>query len=254
MKSKPITIIIISLILIAGISFFLIRPVVSSVWSSWNELNRTKEDLKNVDAKVKVLQDLKNNPNVNSVAQIALKYIPKESQAGELVIELTAMAQTNNLKVEETSLEKSKETSKSSEETTSPTPKSQTSPGASPTPSEDKTGGAKEIEFSMKLSGTYPDFMNFLRAVETSSRLIVIKNLSLQMATETVGTEQKSTFTAQTAGVAYYKSDVTVADALANIEISEDTLKKFLNLKTYGIPINLPTESGFGRTNPFENY
>lgn len=247
MKNKPITIIIIiSLILIVGIIFFLIRPVVTSVWSSWNELNNTKEDLKNVEAKVNVLQDLKNNQDINNVAQIALKYIPNETEAGELVIELTAMAQTNNLKVEETSMEKSKQTSKPQEETATP------SPGG--TPSEDKTGGAKEVEFSMKLSGTYPDFMSFLRSVETSARLIVIKNLALQMATETVGNEQKSTFATQIAGVAYYKNDLTIENTLDNVKISENTLKKFLNLKTYGIPINLPTESGFGRTNPFEGY
>lgn len=243
MKSRPITILGITIIIIAGIIFFLIKPVVTSVWSAWDDLGKAKEDLKTVEEKRQILEELKNNREINTVGQIALKYIPKESEAGQLVIELTAIAGANNLKVEETSMEKSKEATSQSEDTskTSPTPQ------ASPTK---EALSIKEVEFSMKLSGTFIDFMNFLRAIDSSSRLISLRNLALQISQA----EKQSTFAAQIAGVAFYKSEVSIADSLENIKISDETVRKFLNLKTYGLPINLPAESGFGRTNPFEGY
>jgi len=240
MKSKPITILGITFIIIAGIIFFLIKPVVTSVWSAWDDLGKAKEDLKTVEEKKQILEELKNNREINAVGQIALKYIPEESEAGQLVIELTAIAGANNLKVEETSMEKSTESSENTSKT-SPTP--QTSPTK-------EAVSIKEVEFSMKLSGTFTDFMNFLRAIDSSSRLIGLRNLALQMSQ----TEEQSTFAAQIAGVAFYKSGTSIADTLENIKVSDETVRKFLNLKTYGLPINLPTESGFGRNNPFEGY
>ncbi len=246
MKTRPITILGITIILVGAISFLAIKPVVTSIWSAWKDLERAKGDLNQVEEKKKILEELKKNPNLSNVGQIALNYIPTEQESGELVIELTAMASANNLKVEETSMEKTKTSSQTSEETTtgkaSPTPK----PSTSTSPS----SGAKEVEFTMKLSGGFSDFMNFLRAIDSSSRLISLKNLSLQITQK----EKQTVFIAQISGVAFYKSNVSIANTLDNIRVSDDTIRKFLNLKTYGAPINLPAESGFGRSNPFENY
>lgn len=243
MKSKPITILGITIIIIAGVIFFLIKPVVVSLWSAWEDLGKAKEDLKTVEEKKQILEELKNNREITTVGQIALKYIPEESEAGQLVIELTAIAGANNLKVEETSMEKSKESTSQSEDTSKTSPTPQTSPTK-------EAVSIKEVEFSMKLSGTFTDFMNFLRSIDSSSRLISLRNLALQMSQ----TEEQSTFAAQIAGVAFYKSEVSIADTLDNVKVSDETVRKFLNLKTYGLPINLPAESGFGRTNPFEGY
>lgn len=245
MKSKPITILGVTILIIAAVVFFLIKPVVSSLWSAWKSLENAKEDLKTVEEKRQILEILEKNKELSSVGQIALKYIPKGSESGQLVIELTAIAGANNLKVEETSMEKSKEsTSTATGETTA---KTSPAPQASPTKT---TSDIKEVEFSMKLSGTFTDFMNFLRAIDTSSRLISLKNIALQMSK----TAEQATFAAQIAGVAFYKSDVSISNTIDNIQVSDDTIRKFLNLKTYGLPINLPAESGFGRTNPFEGY
>jgi len=246
MKSKPITILGVTILIIAAVVFFLIKPVINSLWSAWTSLENAKGDLKTVEEKRQILEILEKNKDLPSVGQIALKYIPEGSESGQLVIELTAIAGANNLKVEETSMEKSQES------TSTPTPE-ETTTKSSPTPqvSPTKTSSdIKEVEFSMKLSGTFSDFMNFLRAIDTSSRLISLKNLALQMSK----TAEQSTFAAQIAGVAFYKSDVSIPNTIDNIKVSDDTIRKFLNLKSYGLPINLPAESGFGRTNPFENY
>lgn len=248
MRSKPITIILITLIFVAAICFFLIRPVATSIWASWKGLQQARNDLVNLAEKKQILEALKNNQDLSNVGEIVLKYIPNESDSGELVVELAAIANNNNLKVEEMSMEKSQET-KTTEETKTPTPKSTPLTQASPTTS--TTGGAKEVDFSLKLSGTYTDLVNFLWGVESSSRLISLKNVAFQMST-TAGQEQN--LSAQIKGVAYYKPDVTLQSTLDNIKVSQETIEKFLNLKTFGSPINLPTESGFGRTNPFENY
>lgn len=252
MRSKPITIILITLIVVAAICFFLIRPVTTSIWASWKGLQQARSDLTNLAEKKQILEALKNNPDLANVGGIALKYIPQESDSGELVVELAAIANNNNLKVEEMSMEKSQET-KTSEEVTTPTPKSTTSTQASPATS--TTGGAKEVDFSMKLSGSFGDFLNFLRGVESTSRLISLESIALQMNTTTTGQQQpQAALSAQIKGVAYYKPDVSLEPILANINVSQETIDKFLNLKPFGSPINLPTESGFGRTNPFENY
>jgi Tfp pilus assembly protein PilO len=249
MKTKPIMILAVTAILIGAISFLAIKPVVVSLWSAWKDLERAKEDLSQVEEKKKILEELKKNPHLVNVGQIASKYIPTDKESGELVIELTAMASANNLKVEETSMVETKPSSQTSEETTPEANKNKT-PTPQPSASQTSSSGAKEVAFTMKLSGTFTDFLNFLRDVDSSSRLISLKTLSLQMT----ATAEQSTFTAQIGGAAFYKNDVSLANTLDNIRVSDETIKKFLNLKTYGAPINLPAESGFGRTNPFENY
>ncbi len=248
MKSKPIIILGVTLLVIGGIGFFAIKPVVTSIWSAWKDLERARNDLSQVEERKKILEELKQNPSLSNVGQIALKYIPKDEETGELVIELTAIATANNLRVEETSMEKAR--------TTTTQPADEVSTGAkSPTPTPNASASAssaiaKEVAFTMKLSGSFTDFMNFLRGVDSSSRLISLKTLTL----ETSQTTDQITFIVQIGGVAFYKSDVTLANTLDNIKVSDDTIRKFLNLKTYGAPINLPTESGFGRGNPFEGF
>lgn len=248
MKTKPLIIIIITLLVIAGITVLLIKPVVSSILSSWRDLSKAKANLEIIEEKTQVLEALKNDQNLSRVADIAQKYIPKEEESGQLIIELTAMAQANSLKIEQTSLEKSSESS--DEQTTS---ESGASPSPTPNATSSPTPEAKTVEFSMNINGTFPDFMNFLKAIETSSRLIVLNNLSMQTK-ESSDQSTPVTFSAQFVGVAYYKQEDSLSDDLDNIKIAEETMEQFLNLKTYGQPINLPGESGFGRTNPFENY
>lgn len=250
MKRKSLIIIITTIIFLIMITFFLIRPVVSSVWSSWKTLSQTKKDLVNLEEKKQILTALKNNKNLQNVAEIAKRYIPEESQSGDLIIELTAMAGANNLKVEQISLEKTPVT-KSTGETTTSTPKAQSTPTSTTSPAGSSANyGAKTVDFSMKLSGSFTDFINFLKTLETSSRLISLKNLSMQSKL----VDKTTVFSVQITGSAYYKSKLSLENTLENIKISQDTLNKFLNLKTYGQPINLPTESDFGRTNPFEGY
>jgi len=251
MKTKPLLIIIFTLIAGGGLVFFLIRPVVSSILSSWQALSQAKENLKIIDEKKQALDALQNNKNLSQVAEIAQKYIPEGEEVGQLVIELSALAEQNNLALEETTLAKPKEAPKEQETPTpaakNPSPSPQTSSPSS------TTGGAKTVDFTMKLSGSFADFMNFLKALETSSRLISLKSISLQSKTDP---KQPGVFSAQVAitGSAFYKDKITLEKNLENIKVSDETLEKFLNLKTYGQPINLPGESGFGRSNPFENY
>jgi len=172
----------------------------------------------------------------------------KLSESGDLILELTTIANNYNLKVEKTSLEKSQTTKESSEETTSTTNKEKSTPQPSTSPSA-SSGGVQNVDFTMSLSGSFTDYLEFLKNVETSTRLIVIKSMTIQM-----GQEEGKPVTFQLVGTAFYKLKVTIADNLDNIKVSQETINTFLNLKTYAQPINLPQESGFGRTNPFENY
>lgn len=247
MKSKSTTILIITAIVIFVIIFFLIWPVASKALKSWRDLAKEKKNFIFVQEQKEVLENLKKNQDLPLVAEIARKYIPEAQEAGQLILELTAMAQTSNLIVEQTTLEKTSSPAKTSEsEETKASPNADSSPSSSPAP-EDQL---KTIDFSMKLSGNFPDLFNFLKAIETSSRLIIIKDISLQSKKEV----ETVSIQIQMTGSAYFKDKITLEENLDNIKISEETINKFLNLKTYGQPINLPTESGFGRANPFENY
>lgn len=247
MKSKPLIILAVTFFVVAALAFFLILPVASSILASWRSLGEARQNLATIDEKKAVLEKLQNTPELQSITDIAKKYIPEDQQAGELVLEITSMAVANNLKVEQTSLAKSQTTTKT-DETPTPSPKSKTGPSPSTSPKiEEQT---KTVDFTMQISGSFGDFMNFLKSIETGSRLITVKNISLQ----TKSGADKITFSVQMSGGAYYKSKVTLEDTLENIKISPETIEDFLNLKAYSQPINLPSESGFGRTNPFENY
>ncbi|MBM2821098.1 MAG: hypothetical protein HW405_858 [Candidatus Berkelbacteria bacterium] len=258
MKSKPITILAVTIILIAGISFFFIKPVVTTIWASWKDLEKSHQEVQNVQEKKQVLQDLKNNPQLKNVSGIALKYIPVDSQSGQLVIELTAIANANKLVVEQTSLDQKTATTPTKAPEEDKTTPSSPSTSASAQVSAD----VKELKFSMSLSGAYNDFINFLKAIDSSSRLISLKNITIQKkesaAAAPAGGEQTTativTFGAQISGSAYYKTDISVEKNIENLKVSDETIQKFLNLKSYGLPINLTTEAGFGRGNPFEGY
>ena len=252
MKSKPLTIIIITIVIVAAISLVIIWPVVSNVLSSYNDLNQTKASLKTLEEKRVALEQLKQNPNLNEISDIALKYIPKEATSGDLVIELTAIAGKNNLKVDSISLEskKSSTTSSATSEDTSTTKKTSPSPVASSSPAPT----FQTVNFSMKLVGTFANFIAFLQGTETSSRLITIDNLALQQAKTAGTTDPAASFTAELSGSAHYKPDISIEDNLDNLKLSDKVVQQFLKLKTYGTPINLPAESGFGRSNPFEGY
>lgn len=258
MKTKPIVILIITLLVVLGIILFLIWPVGNSIWKSYNELKKSENDIKLVNEKKQVLEALQNNPDLNQVNEIAIKYIPPDPQSGELIIELTAIAAINNVKIEQISMEKqsSQTTTKSQDEAATPTPKGKTA--ATPASSNSPATTTKELPFQLSISGTYANITAFLRGTETSGRLISIENLTLQSGTTSgapaTAVQAEKLLSGQISGKAYYREQISLEKNLANLQVSRETIDFFLNLKSWGQPINLPQESGFGRSNPFETY
>lgn len=251
MKSKSLLIFGLTFIIILAISFFIIKPPAKAIWKTWKDLKQSQEELKKSEERNTITADLdKNKDEINRIATIAEKYIPKDSESGDLILELAAIANNYNLKVEKTSLEKAQSTTQESTDDTSSTESIKKTPSPQPsTSSSASSSSVQNVDFSMSLSGSFTDYLNFLKNVETSTRLIVIKSMTVQM-----GQEEASPVTFQLVGTAFYKPKVTIADSIDNIKVSQDTINTFLNLKSYAQPINLPQESGFGRTNPFEGY
>lgn len=249
MKTQPTIIIIISLIVISGIGFFLIRPVATSLLASWKELENARNNQKTIQEKRAVLDELKQNSDLSRIDEIAKKYIPSTDESGQLVLELSAIAQSQNLKVEETSLEKSQTAAQTpAPETQAATPENQ-----APLPTQPAAETIEKVDFSIKVSGSFQSFMSFLYVIETSTRLITLQSISMQAKTE----QDLTNFSAQIKGNAYYKKNVDLnpdSENFNNIKISQEITDRFLELKTYGQPIELPEETGFGRTNPFEEY
>ncbi len=234
-------------VIIGVIGFLWLRPVVASSWKTYSDTQIAKKDLIEASKKKEVLENLAKNNQLASLYDIASKYIPESSNSGELVIELTAMAAQSNLSVDQVSLEDKKDTGAQDETTPTTDNKTKTNETTSASSSNtSSSGNNNEVNFSLKVTGTFPDFLNFLKNTETSSRLISFTAMTLAQETDK--------FTAQLTGKAYWRKGSSLDKTLANIEISQDTINKFQNLKTYGTPINLPTESGFGRTDPFAGY
>lgn len=233
-----------TIVIIGVIGFLWLRPVVASSWKTYSDTQVAKKDLDEASKKKEVLENLTKNNQLASLYDIASKYIPETSNSGELIIELTAMAAQSNLSVDQVSLDDKKDTKE--ESTTEATTDNKTQTKETTTASSSNSSANNEVNFSLKVTGTFPDFLNFLKNTETSSRLIAFTAMTLA--------QEQDKFTAQLTGKAFWKKGSSLDKTLANIEISEDTINKFQNLKTYGTPINLPTESGFGRTDPFAGY
>ncbi|AKM82070.1 TPA: hypothetical protein DD449_03150 [Candidatus Berkelbacteria bacterium] len=210
-------------------SYFILKPMVNNSWQIHNEIKKTKTDLQDASKKKEVLTALSKNNQLDTLYGIASKYIPLSQNSSELVIEMSAVANQANLKVEQFSLDNS-------------APKAATT--TTPTTSTSAVSGVTELKFSIKVSGNFSDFLTFLKNTETSSRLITFN--SMQLATT------DNVLSVQLIGSAYWQKDSNLDQTLTNVTVTQSTIDKFQNLKSYGTPINLPAESGFGRTNPFD--
>jgi len=234
---------IIGAVIICGtFGFFYLYPQANSSLKTYQETQKAKNNLTDVTKEKELLTNLSKNDQLSKLYDIASKYIPETEQSGELVIELSAMANQNKLQVEQISFESattSAETTKQSDTTTNKTDSATTNQATEPA----KSSENKELTFTLKLGGTFTDYINFLNNLSTSSRLISITSMTL--------TKSSDSFSAQISGKAYWKKGTNLEKNLTNIEISQATIDKFQNLKTYGSPIDLPTESGFGRPDPF---
>jgi len=207
----------VTVVICLGIGFFLTRPNITSAWKIYKDTQTAKSDLTQVSKKKEILTALADNSQLNNLFDIASKYIPESDNSSELVIGLSAIANESKLGVDQLTF-------------------NSIAPAT--------TAGTKELTFTMTVSGAFPDFLIFLKSTETSSRLITFTKMSFS--------QTDKAFIAQLSGTSYWKEGSSLETTLDNIKISQETIDKFQNLKSYGTPINLPTESGFGRANPFD--
>ena len=230
-----------TVLVLVGFGLLYLWPVISDDWQIYKAGQKTRQDLKDVSQKKEMLAKLSQDNQLETLYQTALKYIPKEADSSGLVIELSAIANSLNLKIEQVSFEGTKDKiARADEDATDAKTAAATNKPASPAPA----SGPQEIKFSIKVLGDYPSVLAFLQNIETSSRLVSIQKL-------TISTDEKG-LSGEIEGKAFYTPQTNLQDSLTNITVSTKTIEKFKNLKTYGVPINLPTEEGFGRTNPFD--
>lgn len=246
MKNKSVIIIAVTALVVIAIGFFLIWPTVSSLWTGWRNLSSSEAEMQKAQEKTAAINALrKNKVELTNVAAVAENYIPKSYESSQLVLELAAIATDNSLTVQSTSIDKSTAPPKAKDQD-----EAATAPSAAPSASASaatSSSGLQNINFSIKLSGTFPNFLNFLKTVETSSKLTVIKSIALQM--DSTG----GNLSAQIAGSSFYKPSVTLESTTENLKVSAETIKMFLNLKSFAEPIN-PADSGYGRGDPFAGY
>lgn len=226
------------------LGFFFSRPNVTGAWKTYKETQSAKSELDKVSKKKDALATLSKNTQLSNTYDIAQKYIPENQDSSGLVIALSALATGSKLGVDAltfntvTTPAVAADTSANNSAAAASTT---TTPSGTATTA---TGGSiKEVTFDMTISGAFPDFLNFLKNTETSSRFITFTKMSFS--------QSDKSFIAQLSGTSYWKQGSALESTLENIKITQNTIDKFQNLKSYGTPINLPTENGFGNSNPF---
>lgn len=245
MKRINLSIIFISItvLIVFAISYFYLNPNLKSAWQNYQAIKKSQDTLKEIAQKKDILAKFSKSNQVSDAYTIASNYIPEEEKSGDLVIGLSEMAKQSNLKVEQISFDKVTPSQSTNTDTTNNNANTNTNS----TPATTDANKPKEIEFSMKVSGAFADFMLFINNLEKSSRLVTITSMDLaQSADKAFGVSLK--------GKAYYQKTTNLDTSLTAINISSEIINKFKNLKSYGQPINLQTESGFGRPDPFSAY
>jgi hypothetical protein len=209
-----------SILIILSFSAIFIYPVAKQSFFYYTETKQTEKNLNEVKQKEKVLFSLSKNESLLKVVfNNANNFIPKSEQEGVLILELTAMAKQSNLNFSQSSVETSVKAKKTidEEENGAKTPNKNTLP-------------ADEVKFNFSVSGNLSDFISFLKKVETSSRLISITDITTSQG--------KDGFTAQITGKAYFKEFNTKDIKTGSINISDEIMNKFKNLKTYSSAVN----------------
>lgn len=222
--------------------FFFIRPVVTNSFQTYRQIAQAKKELNDINKKKEILTKISQNDQLKNLYQTAIQYLPQEADSSNLVLELSALASQNNLKVEQISSSTTKAATQENQDTS--TNNSNQNNQQNTTNSQSEPGGSQTADFELKVSGTFSDYLNFLNNLETSGRLISIPKMNLTQGT--------GTFSAQLSIKAYWKKGLSLEKNLANINVSTDTIQKFQNIKSNSTPINITTEQGFGRPNPFD--
>lgn len=230
---------LITILICAGIGYFLIWPSVTKGLETLKLTKQTNVELKNSTEKKQILTSLSKNNNLVKLTTLATNYIPEASQTGELILELTGMASQANVAVDQVSLDSK-----------APAPEPVATPGStSPAPVANSatTSPAQEIGFQLKITGDFNSILKFFSLSEVSARLVSIQSLNLS---------QNSTggqMSAQITGKSYWKKSTTAStNDVNNIQVSAETIKKLESLTQYSAPINTSAEAGFGRANPFD--
>lgn len=211
-----------TLLVCAGLGLFAIKPLISRSFDIYQQTQTAKTDLSDASQKKDVLNTLSKNNQLDNLYSIASKYIPEDQSSGELIVDITNMANQSNLKIGQFSLDNS-----ASPSTSSPT----------------TATSLNELKFSLSISGGFPNLVSFLKNTENSSRLITFKSVSLSQAS--------GSLTAQISGSAYWKKGGLQSSSLSNIQISKTTIDKFLNLTTPSTQTTIPAATGFSRVDPF---
>lgn len=249
MKRLNLSLVFISvtILIVFAISYFYLNPHLNSAWQNYKEIKKSQETLKEISQKKEILVKFSKNSQVGDAYTIASNYIPEEEKSGDLVIGLSEMAKQSNLKVEQISFDKVAQSASSSANKSTDTNANANANTNTNSSTESKDSKVSEIDFSMKVSGTFADFILFINNLEKSSRLATINSMDLTQSTD-------KGFGAELEGKAYYQKTTDLDTGLTAINISQEIINKFKNLKSYGQPINLQTESGFGRPDPFSAY
>lgn len=239
----------------AGI-WFVGRPALSAVLSNQKRIAEFEIRLRQEEERLAVLEKFNRDPEqfeaLRTLVTNALPGSPDTSTFAIRIEELSRSAgvKLSNLTTEVPKPKKTQEPKKAAGEEegiSTPTKKLSAAKESTPPP---KTGAPAQsptgtvFNFSTSISGSYEQIAVWIATLEKLAPFSSIGQLSLSSATDVV--------TASIAGTVNYLSPATAPSAATRFEIPPILLERLRALVTPGSPIQLESESGFGKPNPFQ--
>lgn len=215
MKNPVILIWGITVLVVAGLGFFVLWPWINQDINSINEAKKAQTDLAQFDQKKVVLTGLAKRTDLDKLSTLAIKYVPEDTQAGELILMLTNLANQASLTVNQATFSQ-----------------------ADGSGSQITISGTTSTAFGLKLSGDFVNLINFLNLAQTSNRLVILQSMNLH--------QTNNLFSADINGTAFFKKGFISDPTITNITLKLQTIQK---LETLGVPINQNSSSNL--RNPF---
>lgn len=239
---------ILSIIILAILVYLAGIPYLRKLQKMTSEITQKRLDIGVLQEKLTVLQKLKTQEEtLLDLADRAQKYLPQSRKEGDFIIDFEKIAQESESTINSTAVivkAEKKALAEVPKEEEEPKTKTKTKTKTETTKA---TSPVSATAFSANITTNFRSFLTMLFNLERSRRLSAFD-------TFTITRGEEDTLSIKMDGEIYHKDKITVSKDLENIKISEEVEQKLKNLGQFGEYINLQSESGFGRDDPFSEF
>lgn len=169
LKEKPLYIILLCLVIIVGLIFFGLKPILSSIKAVNLEVLLAKREYQEKEKRLNLLKTIQANPSlVSENLALMKKALPKEEEStSDLLVNIEALSASSGVFL------------------------SAFTPAKTETPTTPSPTTLSPLFFDLSLSGSYPSFLTFLENVEKNLRPMTVKTINLTAGKEGVSATLK---------------------------------------------------------------